>query len=241
VATAIWRRTGTHREVDTGHRGERAGPRAGGVDDGVRREVAHRRPNARDASIGTLIDPGDARVPVERGAAPLGVVEVAAKDLQRPDRGVARAPRGRHGAVEQHVRVEPCGLLGRELDGLGQPARVLDGARGTECVARGIVVGEEEVPDRAHSRITAGIVGETAQLLAREQREPHVDGGRELRAEATRGAPGAAGARRRGGVDDRDARAARGEVPGHARADDAGADDEDVRGGRHGGHGSVGT
>ncbi len=92
-----------------------------------------------------------------------------------------------------------------------------------------LIGSEEEVAHRLVPAVAAGLVVEPPELFAGEQRQAHVDGGRELCAEAAGGAAGAAGTGCGGVVEEDDGAAPKlGKVPGHRGAHDAGANDHHV-------------
>ena len=89
---------------------------------------------------------------------------------------------------------------------------------------------EPEVSAGPISGVGADLLLETAQLLARQKRQPNVDGGPELSAKAAGGAAGAAFSGGGSAVQHQHAAQSQScEMPGDAGSDDAAADHDDVR------------
>ena len=134
-------------------------------------------------------------------------------------------------AVAAQRGIQSRDRLAIHFDGVVDAVRALHGERRAQRRELGLVGGEPQIAGRIVAAVAAGLVGEPAQLRAREQRQPHVDRRRELHAETAGRAPRAALAGTRGGVEHDDvAHAARGEMVRDARADHAAADHDDCLG-----------
>src|SRR5687767_881713 len=89
---------------------------------------------------------------------------------------------------------------------------------------------QEEVSALPESRIDTRLFFEAEEFLARQKGQTHVDLAAELHAEPACGFSRAPAARCRSAIDDEDvAASSHRQVPGHARADDPGPDDDDLR------------
>ncbi len=167
------------------------------------------------------------RVPDEARAEPLGGRAIARQDPQRANEAVARAVRAADDPRAPQRRVERRDLVRADLARVVHAVGALHRQRRAQLRQLRRIGRDPQIAGRDETAVAAGLVGEAAQLLAREQRQPHVDRARELHAKAARRATGAAFARTRRAVEhDHVARAARGQVVRDARADDAGADDD---------------
>src|SRR5262249_49105789 len=111
-----------------------------------------------------------------------------------------------------------------------ESAVVLHLEPGAQLHDLGIGGREKEIPRRLVACVAAGFVVKAMQLLAREEREPHIDFGGELGAEAASGHAGAACSERRRALEDEDGEPALGRMPSDAAAHRPGADDDCVVG-----------
>lgn len=227
------------REVDARERRDSRRPRSRGVDHGTGRDRARGRLDGGDAAAFDA-QPCARLTVVEPHAEPLGGLDVAPQDLERPQEPVTRAEDAAPEAVEAHRRVDARDLVPADRPRIREPRPPLHLPRRRERVERLLPLGEEEISAGSEAGIDADLLGEAQQLLARQQRQTDVDFGAELRTKASRRFAGAALARPRARLDHADVRAPpRRQVPGDAGADDAGADDHHVRDG-HGRFSSTG-
>ena len=218
------RRHDRQRRAET--RGDEARPRAGGVHHGARRNRAARRPHALHAPR-TELEARGGRVREQHGAELLGRPAVAERQLGRLDVAVGRAPRDGDDVALAEDR-QPLTRLGDgdEVDGDAGRAP----ARHLVRELFGVALGARDLQRAAlgEAERLAGLAGERRKLRDRSAGEP---GQRRACANLAR-QPG--GARRglrgeAGALEHRHVGAEPGQVIGRARAEGAGAHDDDVR------------
>ena len=111
------------RQVRAGEPGDSRGPRAGGVHDGVGRNLLARGSHRGDAAVAPVREPDDVRIPHEASAVAFRRTPVPVEDSERADEAVARAVRAAGDAVAADRRVQLCDRIAVHFD------RVLDAVR----------------------------------------------------------------------------------------------------------------
>ena len=216
------------RQIETGPLRHLGGPRTG--------RVHHRRRGnrtARGLHHGNAIvlpppEPGDLHLPLQLHPQPLGGSEIPFNDAQWTDETVAGAERSPDYLIESDCGIEPRDLLGPDLDRLGQPLLMLNPPGCPEYLELACRGSEPEVTRRTVPRIPPRLLRKAAELVAREQRQPHVDRRGVLGPEPAGRLAGAALTGTVRAVEHQDvAPAAAREVICHARADHARADDDE--------------
>ncbi len=170
---------------------------------------------------------------LEPDAELLGALDVAAQDLRRPDKPVGRAVHPSDEPLDRYRRVQLGYLFRPHLPRLLEPGRPLDALCLPQRLEPRLVVGQEEVPALAVAGVHPQLLLEAQELLAREQREPHVGLRSELAAKPPARPPGAAAPRPRLALEHHHGTTPPlGEVVGDARPDDT-RPDNDYLGGPH--------
>src|SRR5437899_5621931 len=214
------------RHLDSGPASQLAGPRSGRVHHGATRDLLAGEPHGTDPSVSPPHELLHLLAEAHAHATPARGVEVPAQGGKRTEEPGRRAKRAADHIVQARRGVEPCDLRRLDHARFGKACLVLHALRGAQGRKLAGGARQPEIPAGTVSRVGADLLGEAAQLLAREERQAHVDRGAELGTEAARRACGAAISRRPGAVHHQHvAHAESAEVPGDAGADHAGAGD----------------